>query len=187
MTRSPVSSRAADAPARTALLRHPWGWLATGFGAGLAPRAPGTVGSIVALVPYVAMMHLAWWSVWIAIVVVFALGVVASRWAIATLGRDDPGEIVVDEFVGQWLALATMDAALRYAPGTLYLPSPLAFLVVGLIAFRVFDVAKPWPVSWADRTIHGGFGAMLDDAIAGVMAGVLGIVALYAVAFIATR
>ncbi len=166
------------------LLRHPHGWIATGLGSGLAPWAPGTFGSIAALVPYVLLRQHAWWWVWIAIVVLFALGARAGDWVIARLGREDPGAIVVDEWVGQWLTLALMDLALRHAPGTWIVPSNLAFLAVGLIAFRVCDITKPWPASWADRRLHGGFGTMLDDVFAAIWAGLLGAGALYVVSVI---
>lgn len=180
---SAAMSAAAQA-ARIGLLKHPWGWLATGFGAGLARGAPGTIGSAVALIPYLLMREYAWWLVWPAIVIVFALGVLASRWTIARLQREDPGEIVIDEFVGQWLTLGMMDLALRFAPGKLYVPSLFAFVAVGVAAFRLCDITKPWPASWADRTVHGGLGAMLDDVLAALWAGLIGILALYVAALL---
>jgi phosphatidylglycerophosphatase A len=188
--RSPAASAssagmsAAAQAARIGLLKHPWGWLATGFGAGLARGAPGTIGSAVALIPYLLMREYAWWLVWPAIVIVFVLGILASRWTIARLQREDPGEIVVDEFVGQWLTLAMMDLALRFAPGKLYVPSLFAFVAVGVAAFRLCDITKPWPASWADRTVHGGLGAMLDDVLAALWAGLIGILALYVAAML---
>ena len=150
-----------DAAQRRALLSHPAGWIATGFGAGLAPVAPGTVGSAVALLPYWLWLRdlpLAGYLVVAALV--FALGVVASRIVVARTGVQDPGFVVIDEFVGQWLALTLA-------------PPGWWWVIVGFVLFRIFDVWKPWPVSWADRNVHGGFGVMLDDAIAGVLAGVL--------------
>jgi phosphatidylglycerophosphatase A len=72
-------------------------------------------------------------------------------------GRDDPGEIVIDEVAGQWIAL---------------LPASLAWpdIAIAFLLFRATDIVKPWPASWADRTIHGGLGVMADDLIAGVYA-----------------
>jgi phosphatidylglycerophosphatase A len=147
-----------DATQRRALLSHPAGWFATGFGAGLAPVAPGTVGSLVALVPYLAMRELSWPFYFSIVALVFALGVVASRVVVARLRTEDPGVVVVDEFVGLWLALAAA-------------PHDWRWVVAGFVLFRLFDIWKPWPVSWADRNIGGGLGVMLDDALAGVMAG----------------
>lgn len=160
-----------------ALLRHPAGWLASGFGGGYAPVAPGTVGSLMAIPPW---LLLALWhplAAWIGIGLVFAIGVWASSWVIRQLGREDPGVVVIDEWAGQWLALSLIDLGLRFVPG-LHAPSTWALLVLGFIAFRACDITKPWPASWADREVPGGLGAMLDDLLAGVWAGLLGVVVL---------
>jgi phosphatidylglycerophosphatase A len=149
-----------DAAQRRVLLAHPAGWIACGFGAGLSPWAPGTVGSAVALLPWLALRMLAW--PWYAIVVAaaFALGVWASHRATAHLRLSDPGAIVWDEFVGQWIALAPL----------LFFPADARWILAAFVLFRLFDIAKPWPVSWADRAVRGGLGVMLDDAIAGALA-----------------
>lgn len=157
---------------RKRLLLHPAGWIASGFGSGLAPAAPGTVGSAAALLPYLALREAPWWWVVLTIVVVFAIGVRCADWVIARLQVEDPGVVVLDEWVGQWITLALMEA---FAPRAM----PLGLLLIfGFVLFRVCDILKPWPASWADRQLHGGFGAMLDDAIAGVWAGAIGIVLL---------
>ncbi|MGD9584888.1 MAG: phosphatidylglycerophosphatase A [Lysobacterales bacterium] len=149
------------------LLRHPYGWIATGFGAGLSPIAPGTAGSLVALLPYLLLRPLGALAVLAAAVVVFAIGVVAAQWSIDQLGAEDPGAVVIDEWVGQWLAFLPV---FLVWPGFGFHP-PLALeLLAGFLLFRLFDIAKPWPANWADRNLHGGFGAMLDDAIAGCYA-----------------
>jgi phosphatidylglycerophosphatase A len=92
---------------------------------------------------------------------------------------EDPGVVVVDEFVGQWLTLAIVELALRVFPNSLGAPSLPAFLLVGFLLFRLCDIGKPWPAGWADRELHGGFGTMLDDAFAGIWAGVLAVAALW--------
>jgi phosphatidylglycerophosphatase A len=79
---------------------------------------------------------------------------------VTALRIDDPGFVVWDEFVGQWVALVPL----------LWLPFAWWWLAMGFVLFRLFDVAKPWPVSWADRTIEGGLGVMLDDVLAGIYA-----------------
>jgi phosphatidylglycerophosphatase A len=163
---------------RRAVLRHPAGWIASGFGAGLSPFAPGTVGSLVALPLYVLLNAAHPLLPWLAIGLGFAVGTWAAGWVIRRIGVEDPGVVVVDEFVGQWLALAMVDAALRQFPAALPAPSTLALLLVGFLLFRLCDIVKPWPASWADRQLHGGFGAMLDDAFAGLWAGALAILAL---------
>ncbi|UXI67757.1 phosphatidylglycerophosphatase A family protein [Tahibacter amnicola] len=151
---------ALSAAQRRVLLSHPAGWLASGFGAGLSPLAPGTVGSAVALLPYLWMRTLPL-PLYLAIVVaVFLAGVAASAVVVRRLRVEDPGFVVVDEFVGQWLALALA-------------PAGWPWMLAGFLLFRLFDVWKPWPVSWADRHVHGGLGVMLDDALAGVMAGIV--------------
>ena len=137
------------------LLRHPAGWLATGFGSGLAPRAPGTVGSLVALLPWWLWLRaLPPWHYALALGCAFALGVWAADRVIAQLGRQDPGVVVWDEFVGLWLALFLA-------------PPGWQWMLAGFALFRLFDIWKPWPVRWADRAVHGGFGTMLDDLLAG--------------------
>jgi len=149
-----------DAAQRRAILTHPAGWIATGFGAGLSPVAPGTVGSAVALLPWLWLRELPTVACLGVIVAVFALGIWVSRVLVARLRAEDPGWIVVDEFVGQWLALV-------------FAPPGWIWLIVGFLLFRLFDVWKPWPVSWADRNVDGGLGVMLDDALAGLLAGLV--------------
>ena len=152
-----------EAVPKSVVLRHPLGWIASGFGVGLAPKAAGTFGSLAALLPwwlwlqYLSPLHYA--SV---LVVAFALGVWASQWVIRRTRIEDPGVVVWDEFVGQWIALL---------PFTLLgLEPDLALVAVAFGLFRLFDIWKPWPVRWADREVHGGLGAMLDDALAGALA-----------------
>lgn len=151
-----------DASQRQALLRHPLGWIACGFGSGLSPAAPGTAGSLVALLPWVALreLPLPWFAA--ALALAFALGVWVCDWAVRAVKIADPGAVVWDEFVGQWIALA---------PLVLW-PRSNWWIFAGFILFRLFDIAKPWPASWADRKIPGGFGVMLDDVIAGVYAAI---------------
>jgi phosphatidylglycerophosphatase A len=87
----------------------------------------------------------------------FAVGVWAANWVIAQTGIEDPSVVVWDEFVGQWIAL-------------LLLPAGWPWALAAFALFRLFDIWKPWPVRWADRQLHGGFGAMLDDVLAGLYA-----------------
>lgn len=143
-----------------ALLRHPAGWIALGFGSGLSPIAPGTAGSLAALLPWLALRHLAPIYYAMALVVGFAAGIWACAVAIRALAVKDPSAVVWDEFVGQWIALAPL----------LWWPRGWLWILCGFILFRVFDIGKPWPVSWADRAVPGGLGVMLDDVFAGVYA-----------------
>lgn len=160
-----------DAAQRRALLAHPAGWIAYGFGSGLSPVAPGTAGSLAALLPWLALRELPWPAYLGVVALVFVVGVWASNVAIARLRIADPGAVVVDEFVGQWLALLPLVVTPRTWPWT----------IAGFALFRLFDVWKPWPVSWADRRVKGGFGVMLDDVIAGLYAALVLAAALLAV------
>ena len=148
------------------LLRHPAGWIASGFGVGFAPVAAGTFGSVAALLPWWWMRELPWPHYALVVLLAFGLGVWAAQWVIGTIQVQDPSVVVWDEFVGMWIALAVV-------------PRGWVWIAVGFALFRLFDIWKPWPVRWADRDVHGGFGAMLDDALAGVMA----LIALQALAW----
>lgn len=149
-----------DARQRRAVLGHPAGWIASGFGSGLSPFAPGTAGSAAALVPWLFLRELPMpWLLGV-IIVAFLIGVWASAIVIDRLRISDPGVIVWDEFVGQWITLLPL----------LLWPAPWPWIIAGFFLFRLFDVWKPWPCSWADRRVKGGFGVMLDDAMAGAYA-----------------
>jgi phosphatidylglycerophosphatase A len=131
--------------------------IASGFGTGFAPFAPGTAGSLAALALGAWMLTGPAWVLWLAIITATLLGL----WAIGPAGgTDDPGWVVADEFVGQWISLLPLSH-----------PSPMG-LVAAFALFRLFDITKPGPVGWADRQ-HGAFGVMADDVIAGVMAAVV--------------
>lgn len=139
------------------LLRHPAGWIATGFGSGLVPFAPGTAGSLAALLPWLALRELPLPAYLAVLLFAFVVGVWACDWTIRRLGVEDPGLVVWDEFVGIWITLAA-------------LPDHWVYVVAGFALFRLFDIAKPWPVGWADRRIKGGLGTMVDDCLAGLYA-----------------
>ncbi len=142
-------------------LRHPAVLLATWFGAGLLPVAPGTWGSLAAL-PFAWAIAALWgWpALLLATIVVFFLGWWASSVVTGQSGRKDPGAIVIDEVAGQWLTLVAV-------------PLDLGDYAAGFLLFRFFDVVKPWPASWADRALPGGLGVMADDIFAGVYAAVV--------------
>ena len=140
------------------LLKHPFAWIALGFGSGLSKIAPGTVGSLLAaLLWWLIMANQVLWLQLVVIVLGFELGVCASNWMIARTGIQDPGFIVWDEFIGQWIAL-------------LLLPKTLLWYAIGFALFRVFDIVKKGPVGWADKRFKGGFGVMFDDVLAGLLA-----------------
>lgn len=131
---------------------------ATWFGCGLAPFAPGTVGSLGALPAAWGILYFGGWP-WLAVAAAAAavLGTLATAAVLRRSSVKDPSFVVIDEVAGQWLAL--LPAGL----------DPVLF-VFGFLAFRLFDIWKPWPVSWADRRVAGAWGVMLDDLFAGAYA-----------------
>jgi phosphatidylglycerophosphatase A len=146
---------------RRALLSSPAGWLACGFGSGLAPVAQGTFGSLAAILPWLLLRQLSLPINLLVIAIGFAIGVWACDVAGRALGVDDHRSLVWDEFIGQWIALL---------PALL---APWWAVVVGFILFRLFDVWKPWPIRWLDRHLKGGMGVMVDDVVAGLFAAIL--------------
>ena len=139
--------------------------IATWFGVGALPFAPGTAGSLAALPFAWAILALAGLpALLLATFAAALLGVWASGRHAPVMGRDDPGGIVIDEVAGQWLTLA--------GAGLLGMPFDLAGYAIAFACFRFFDIVKPWPVSWADRRLSGGLGIMADDLLAGVYAAV---------------
>jgi phosphatidylglycerophosphatase A len=146
---------------RRRLLASPAGWIACGFGSGLAPKAQGTFGSLAAILPWLLLRELSM-PVWLGVIVVaFAIGVWACDVAGRILGVDDHRSLVWDEFVGLWIGLLPA------------LVAPWWAVIAGFLLFRLFDVWKPWPIAWLDRRVKGGFGVMLDDVIAGIFAGIV--------------
>ncbi len=152
---------------RRALLSTPAGWLACGFGSGLAPVAQGSFGSLAALLPWLALREMTWPWYLLALLAGFAVGVWACDVAGRALGVDDHRSLVWDEFIGQWITLWPLSIPLLLPASGYARWMPVAAFAL----FRLFDVWKPWPIRWLDRRVKGGFGVMIDDAIAGVFAG----------------
>ena len=131
--------------------------LAFGFGAGLAPVAPGTAGTLVAVPLYLALAALPLAAYLVVVTAAFAFGIWLCGRSAAALGVHDHSGIVWDELVGYWVTMALV------APGAWQ-------VVLGFLLFRLFDVWKPWPIGVLDRRVRGGLGIMLDDVLAGVFA-----------------
>ena len=142
-------------------LKNPLSWLALGFGSGLSPVTPGTAGSIFALaISYFFFFGniVEWFDhlVFISFVVLsFFVGLYIYPKTVKE--QNDPGSFVWDEFVGYWI---TMFAA----------PQGWQWVIAGFVLFRIFDIIKPWPIKLADKNVGGGFGIMIDDVLAGIMA-----------------
>lgn len=143
-------------------LKNPWHLIAVGFGTGLCPKAPGTCGSFGAMFLCMALIMLPWYAAAIAAIAFFFLGIKACNEAEKAIGTHDHGGIVVDEFVGMFIAVL-------FFPQGQWQLALLAFVL-----FRIFDISKPFPVSWADRSIAGGLGVMVDDVLAGIYALIAG-------------
>lgn len=131
--------------------------LATGLYVGNIPKAPGTWGSLAAFLPWLLIRDMPLPAYLLLLAVFFVVGFFVSGSAEKILDTPDAGCIVIDEFLGMFITLTG-------APD-----HPAAWLL-GFILFRIFDIAKPFPVSWFDQRIHGGIGIMMDDVIAGIYA-----------------
>ncbi len=136
------------------LFAHPAHFLALGFGAGLSPRAPGTLGTLVAVPLFWGCLYLGGPGVAaIAGAALFAIGIWAATVTGRALGVSDHGGIVIDEIAAFLLVLACT-------------PQGWVWLGLAFVVFRLFDITKPWPIGLADRNIKGGFGVMFDDLLA---------------------
>lgn len=145
--------------------------LSTGLGVGFLPGAPGTYGSALALPIFVLFSPMPGGLLLVSGVALGALGVWASDVSEEVFQRADDGRIVIDEIVGQLIALAPL-RVLAPAAG-LGSSAELAGLVTAFVAFRCLDIGKPGPVGWAERKFKGGLGVMMDDVVAGVLAAVI--------------
>jgi phosphatidylglycerophosphatase A len=151
----------ANNPSPTELLRSPTLLLAFGFGSGLSKLAPGTVGTIAAVPLWWLLAQLSQPLYLTTVLVAAIVGISICGRAAQQLGVHDHGGIVWDEFVGLWVTMA-------------FLPVSCVSLVVGFCLFRLFDIVKPWPMSWLDKNMSGGLGIMIDDIAAGLAAGSCG-------------
>jgi phosphatidylglycerophosphatase A len=138
-------------------ITNPIHFLALGFGSGLLPKAPGTYGTLAAI-PLYLLLAPASVSTYLAIVIIMSIaGIYICGKAAEDAGVPDHGAIVWDEIVG---FLITM----------FLVPLTWQSIVVGFILFRIFDIFKPWPISYVDKNLHGGLGIMVDDILAGLAA-----------------
>nr|WP_126463347.1 phosphatidylglycerophosphatase A [Sulfuritortus calidifontis] len=148
-----TTSRGAEVQADWRFVRaHPAHFLAFGLGSGLAPKAPGTAGTLVALPLYFLLAPLGGWY-WLAVALALLIGIWACDVAGRALGVHDHGGIVWDE-------IAAFLLVLPFAPQT------LVGFVLAFALFRLFDIWKPFPIRWFDRQVPGGLGVMLDDLLA---------------------
>jgi phosphatidylglycerophosphatase A len=149
-----------NTPRFSSLLRNPVQLLAFGFGSGLAPRAPGTFGTLAALPLYWLLVQGPWLFFAAFVLVALLAGIYWCDRAARELGVHDHPGIVWDEIVGYLITL-------------LMIPQGWTWVLAGFLLFRLLDIWKPWPIRWVDRRVGGGLGIMLDDVLAGLGAGVL--------------
>ena len=152
--------------------------VASVFGIGYFDIAPGTIMSAIA-VPLAILIGIfggGGMGILGASIIVLVIGILATADHVRETGRQDPPECVIDELAGQWLACSF---CLLSFGGLLPVHMSLPAFLLAFVFFRLFDIWKPWPVSWADEKLTGGIGVMTDDMIAGLMAGVLVVLARY--------
>lgn len=135
--------------------------LGTWFGAGRAAKAPGTMGSLAAVPVHLVLRHLHP-GLHLAVVVVGAgVGIWASQRISDEEQAEDPQHVVIDEVIGTWIAMGLVRSR----------SLPVQLLAFG--AFRALDILKPWPIGRAEQARPAGLGIMLDDLVAGLLAGLL--------------
>ena len=148
--------------------------IATFFFVGHLKPAPGTWGSLAALpAAYVIALNAGWPGLLICAIAAYFLGLWATKVETAGQENHDPSEIVIDEVVGQWIALLPVIFGAAYADVALLALWP--GWIAAFALFRLFDITKPGPVGWADKR-DDAVGVMLDDVIAGIIAAVCVIV-----------
>lgn len=142
-------------PAQRRWHNHWVHFLAFGFGSGAVPVAPGTFGTLAAIPVYLLLATLPLPLYLLTLAGTFGLGIYLCGQTARDMKAHDHGGIVWDEFVGYWICMTA-------------LPLHWGWMIAGFLLFRLFDIAKPFPISWLDRRVKGGLGIMLDDVLAGL-------------------
>lgn len=142
-----------DKTLRQLAFTTPWGFLALGFGSGLVAKAPGTAGTVAAIPLALALTTLPPLLALFLVLVMFLVGLPVCRVTSSAMAQPDPGAIVWDEIVG-------------FALVAVLVPRGWVWLVAAFVAFRFFDIVKPWPIRWFEKRLSGGFGIMFDDVVA---------------------
>jgi len=134
--------------------------VAVGFGSGLVPLMPGTAGTLVGIPLYLLFSRLAW-PLWLLSITAFSfLAVFVAGEAEKVFRQRDPSRVVIDEIAGFQFALFAVTPSVMH-------------VIAGFLLFRFFDIAKPFPIRYLDRNMHGGVGVVADDVAAGVFAGII--------------
>ena len=146
-------------------LKNPIHFLATLGGIGLAPLAPGTAGSIFGWILFIVLSHYIDFILGLSAALV-VLAILISGEASKNLVEKDHKSIVIDEFTGIWIAMVPV----LYIASTQY--ERILYALLALIFFRIFDIFKPYPISYIDKNFKNGFGIVLDDIVAGIYAAI---------------
>lgn len=141
------------------LLKHPIHFLALGFGSGLAPKAPGTFGTLMAVPLYLLLQLLVLQNYILVVIFITLAGIYICDKSAKMMGEHDHPGIVWDEFAGFFITMIAV-------------PFEWVWVLLGFALFRFFDIVKPQPIKWLDKSVAGGFGIMIDDVLAGIMAGI---------------
>lgn len=146
-------------------LSNPWHLLGVGFGSGLSNVVPGTMGTIASIPFYLLLVQLPFYAYCLIVLIAGAIGIMICQRTSDDMQVHDHGSIVWDEFVGFWITMSVIPM--------LGLPVyDWKSILAGFVLFRIFDMVKPWPIGMLDRRIHGGFGIMIDDVLAGIMSAI---------------
>ena len=144
--------------------------IATFFGSGLAPKAPGTMGSLATLpMAFLIAYFFGRNGILVAVFIVFFIGYWATNQLTKNSDEKDPSKVVIDETAGQLMSFALVA---NYLQGDLSVKSLIAYFI-GFGLFRFFDIVKTGPVKWADSKIKNAWGVMLDDVFAGIFASIV--------------
>jgi len=135
-------------------LKDPVIFIACGFGSGLVPVAPGTAGTLAAIPLYLLLSLFEQWVYLAVTAIVTIAGIWVCAYTAKKLDVHDHPSIVIDEIAGFFITMAIV-------------PNEWLWIVIGFVLFRFFDAVKPWPISWIDKNVKGGFGIMVDDVVAG--------------------
>ena len=141
---------------RKFLTQNIYHFIALGFGSGLFKKGPGTAGSLAAIPIFYFLLNLPSLLQWLFVITLFFIGLYSSNKVIAVIDQKDPSFIVIDEIVAVLFLF-------------ILIPSNIKLLAFAFILFRVFDIFKPFPVSWAENYFKGALGIMIDDIVAALL------------------
>jgi len=141
------------------IFSHPVHLFAFGFGCGLSPLAPGTIGTLATVPLYLWMTQFSLPIYAVCLLLLIVVSVIIAGHSAKLLGVHDHSGIVIDEVCGYLLTM-------------MFAPFAWQWVVIGFILFRIFDITKPWPIRIMDKSVEGGFGIVVDDLMAGIYAAV---------------